>query len=261
MCLSSDRGWLHPERGATLPTGISELELRGSGNHAHHCKTMIPQVSLMYLWGQQNRVFERHHRNSRMVISNVDNKSHSQSEQRDQVIKEWAWDISTAAEMTKHTGLVFQVPTPPLPPLLNFLCFPQAPLALDALSLKGLKIQIKCFSFHFTHPNFHSLTESWAPKPGSAKSEAKPRDFPGGPVDKNPPANAGDMESNKDSTCPGATAEPVCHSYWSPRAQSLCSATRGATTRNPHDNNKGRPCSLQLEKSPRKATKTQRSQK
>ena len=49
MFLSSDRGQLHPERRATLPTGISELELRGSGNHAHHCKTMTPKVSLMYL--------------------------------------------------------------------------------------------------------------------------------------------------------------------------------------------------------------------
>ena len=136
-------------------------------------------------------------------------------------------------------------------------------LWLWMLSLwKGLKFKLKVFSSHLTHPNFHSLTESWAPGPGSAKSEAKPWDFPGGPVDKNPPANAGEMESNKDSTCPGATTEPVCHSYRSPRAQSLCSATREATTtRNPHDTTKGRPCSLQLEKSPRKATKTQRSQK
>ena len=34
-------------------------------------------------------------------------------------------------------------------------------------------------------------------------------DFPGGPVVKNPSANAGDME---DSTCHGAT-KPVSHSY------------------------------------------------
>ena len=42
------------------------------------------------------------------------------------------------------------------------------------------------------------------------------RDFPGGAVVKNPPANAGNMGSSvlvrEDPTCRGAT-KPVCHNY------------------------------------------------
>ena len=42
------------------------------------------------------------------------------------------------------------------------------------------------------------------------------RDFPGGAVDGNPSANAGDMAQSlvwEDSTCCRAT-ESVCHNYW-----------------------------------------------
>ena len=42
------------------------------------------------------------------------------------------------------------------------------------------------------------------------------QDFPGGTVDKNPPANAGDMGSIlvwEDSPCHWAT-KPMCHNYW-----------------------------------------------
>ena len=106
------------------------------------------------------------------------------------------------------------------PPELSL--FPQSSTMshwLWMLSLrKGLIFKLNVFSFHLTHQNFQSLTESWAPESGSAKLEAKPWGFPGGPVDKNPPANAGDTESNKGSTCPGATPEPVCHNYRSPWA-------------------------------------------
>ena len=44
-------------------------------------------------------------------------------------------------------------------------------------------------------------------------------DFPGGTVDKNPPANARDILSLvwEDSTFHGAT-EPMHHNYWSPHA-------------------------------------------
>ena len=46
----------------------------------------------------------------------------------------------------------------------------------------------------------------------------KNRDFPGGAVVKNPPANAGVQSLVwEDPTCCGAN-EPVCHNYWSPRA-------------------------------------------
>ena len=41
-------------------------------------------------------------------------------------------------------------------------------------------------------------------------------DYHGGPVVKNPPANAGDMgltPGPKDSTCHRAT-KPVCHNHW-----------------------------------------------
>ena len=42
------------------------------------------------------------------------------------------------------------------------------------------------------------------------------RDFPGGAVVKNPPANAGDMGSSpvrEDPTCRGSS-KPMCHNYW-----------------------------------------------
>ena len=52
--------------------------------------------------------------------------------------------------------------------------------------------------------------------------------FPGGPVVKNLTANAGHMGS-----IPGPgrshmprTTKPVCHHYWAPQNQSLCSSTR-----------------------------------
>ena len=64
----------------------------------------------------------------------------------------------------------------------------------------------------------------------------------------------------EDPTCRGA-AKPVRHNYWSPRTYSPCSATREATTISPHTATKSSPRSLQLEKSPRAATKTQCRQK
>ena len=58
------------------------------------------------------------------------------------------------------------------------------------------------------------------------------------------------------------TLGPTWHNYWSPRAYSLCTATKEATaTRSLCTATKSSPRSLQLEKSPRAATKTQRSQK
>ena len=89
------------------------------------------------------------------------------------------------------------------------------------------------------------------------------RDFPGGTVVKNPPANAGTWVRalvREDTTCHGATKpmchnywacvlEPACHNYWSPHTYSLCSATREATAvRSPHTTTKSSPCSPQLEK-------------
>ena len=85
----------------------------------------------------------------------------------------------------------------------------------------------------------------------------------------------------EDPTCHGAikpvrhnywaccALEPVSHNYWahvpqlwSPRASSPCSATREATAmRSSCTTTKSSPCSLQPEKSPRAATKTQHSQK
>ena len=76
--------------------------------------------------------------------------------------------------------------------------------------------------------------------------EANMRDFPGGPVDKNPPSNAGDTGSipGRGTKIPhatgqlgplAATREPKCHNY---RAHALWS--RRTTTRE--------ACDLQLEK-------------
>ena len=57
-----------------------------------------------------------------------------------------------------------------------------------------------------------------------------------------------DLWSWEDSTCPRAT-KSVCHNYWSPCAQSLCSATREATTvRCLYTTVKRSPRSLQPEK-------------
>ena len=58
------------------------------------------------------------------------------------------------------------------------------------------------------------------------------RKFPGSPVVKNPPANAGDKASIPG---PGRSLMllsdmPVCHNYWSPHTLQPISATREATT-------------------------------
>lgn len=90
----------------------------------------------------------RHHGNSRMVISNVGNKSHSQSEQKIKLSKN-EHEISAQLLKLQHTGLVFKVPTAPLPPSWTF-CFPKAPQWVTGFgcpSSKGLNIQIKCFFF------------------------------------------------------------------------------------------------------------------
>ena len=80
------------------------------------------------------------------------------------------------------------------------------------------------------------------------------RDLPGGTVDKNPPANAGDMGSTlvwKDPTCRGAT-KPVCHNYracalepvshnYGARVPQLLKPTRlspGSATKRSHCNQK-----------------------
>lgn len=81
MSLSSDRGWQHSERGPTLPAGVNSLKLRGSGNRAQNCKTMIFRQSdkcecpyedsgTGYLKGGLPR-------SSRVMITKVDNKSPS----------------------------------------------------------------------------------------------------------------------------------------------------------------------------------------
>ena len=63
----------------------------------------------------------------------------------------------------------------------------------------------------------------------SIPANVKKKVFPGIPVVKNPPANAGDMGSwvqslvQEDSTCHGAT-KPMCLKYWGPCAYSLWSA-------------------------------------
>ena len=68
-------------------------------------------------------------------------------------------------------------------------------------------------------------------------------DFPGGAVDRGPPASAGDMgfiPGPEDSTSFRATKpmrfnywacarEPECSNYWNPRTYSLCSTVREAT--------------------------------
>ena len=52
-------------------------------------------------------------------------------------------------------------------------------------------------------------------------------------------------------TLGATTPEPTGWNYWSPYAQSLCSARREVTAvRSPHTTTKSRPCLLQLEKSP-----------
>ena len=45
--------------------------------------------------------------------------------------------------------------------------------------------------------------------------------FPGGPVVKNPPANAGDVRSIGKTPLHGAT-KPLCHNYWACALEPLC---------------------------------------
>ena len=61
--------------------------------------------------------------------------------------------------------------------------------------------------------------------------ETEDSNFPGGLAVKNPPANAGDMDSIRGperSTCCRAT-KPVCHNCWAQAPWRLCSITRGAS--------------------------------
>ena len=61
---------------------------------------------------------------------------------------------------------------------------------------------------------------------------------------KNPPANAGDTGSIQEDSTYYRAAEPMCHTAKACVPESLCSATREATTEEAHG-------ALQLEKSPR----------
>ena len=82
--------------------------------------------------------------------------------------------------------------------------------------------------------------------------------FPGGPVVKNPPANAWDMGSINSISAQGRSHVPQLRSLCSgvqepqplsPHDQSLCSATSEVTKmRSPRTATKSSPCSLQLEK-------------
>ena len=83
--------------------------------------------------------------------------------------------------------------------------------------------------------------------------------FPGGPVIKNPPANAGDMGSSLGRSSkiphaarplsPGATTtEPGCCNYWSPLFVRAQAPQEAITMRSPHPAMKNKPSSLQLEK-------------
>ena len=109
------------------------------------------------------------------------------------------------------------------------------------------------------------------------------RDFPGGTVVKNPPANAGDMGSSliqEDPTCCGATKpvhhnywacalEPASHNYWACMPQLLKPAHLEPMLRNKrsHHNensahhNEEEPPLVATRESPRAAMKTQSSQK
>ena len=65
--------------------------------------------------------------------------------------------------------------------------------------------------------------------PGEPQTGVLALGFPGGPVDKNQPAKAKDMSlipGPERSHMPHRATEPVCHNYWSPCAESLCSAAR-----------------------------------
>ena len=97
------------------------------------------------------------------------------------------------------------------------------------------------------------------------------RDFPGGAVVKNPPANGGDMDSipgREDPTCCGATT-PVRHNYWAHVPQLLKPAClqpvlhnkRGHYNEKPVHHNIEYPSLVATRESPRAAAKTQRSQK
>ena len=67
-------------------------------------------------------------------------------------------------------------------------------------------------------------SQGWALEtPAGAAIEMEEQDFPGGTVDRNPPANAGDRDSilvQEDSTCLGAT-KPLPHNYWARLLQLL----------------------------------------
>ena len=66
-----------------------------------------------------------------------------------------------------------------------------------------------------TNQNVENYTEKKIKVLNLLISKELTRDFPGGAVDGNPSANAGDMVQSlvwEDSTCCGAT-EPVCRNY------------------------------------------------
>ena len=97
------------------------------------------------------------------------------------------------------------------------------------------------------------------------------RDFPGGAVVKNPPANAGDMVRSlvwEDPTCRGAT-KPMSHNYWAHVPQLLksarlepvlCNKRSHHNEKNTHHNEEQPPLAATRE-SPCAETKTQCSQK
>ena len=94
------------------------------------------------------------------------------------------------------------------------------------------------------------------------------RGFPGGPVVKNPSANAGDIGSTSGwgrSTCLGAT-KSVLHNHWDGALEPTCPGACALQREKPR---RGGACALQWESSPRSRqlekspaqTKAQRSQK
>ena len=88
-------------------------------------------------------------------------------------------------------------------------------------------------------------------------------DFPGEPVVKSPPANAGEKVpplAQEDPTHRGAT-KAMSHSYWSPRARKPVLSNKSHCNERPtHGNGRGGPAHPTRE-SPGAAMKTQRSQK
>ena len=66
-----------------------------------------------------------------------------------------------------------------------------------------------------------------------------PRDFPGGAVVKNPPANAGDTVRPpvwEDPTCRGAT-KPARHNYWAGALEPVLCNKRGHRSEKPAHHN------------------------